>query len=232
MVHNLLIITKFVSQILKHLNMKKLLTLALATSFLFASCKGDGESEGEGGNSPKGTKFEMTNKNAPLDKFEMKSAAAFKSGMNWNGKQYQPVMYLAISNQDKIEFSTTWNNVKMPEKEGEIMIVFAFAGKKFDHGAEPIPFETGDYGIGGEYFHQDMSSKADVYLAGKAHNLMMGTSYGADDFTGMAKITNLSKDMVEGTIELKCKDGSTVNVEFSEKIQHDFWESSFKGGKM
>lgn len=210
--------------------MRKLLALTIVSALLFA-CKGGEDGEG-GSGSASGTKFEMTNKNAPLDKFEMKSAAAFKSGMNWNGKQYQPVMYLAISNQESIEFSTTWNNVKMPEKEGDIIIVFSFNGRKFDHGAEPLEFEKGEYGIGGSYFQQDQSCKADVYLAGKAHNLMMGSSYGADDFTGMAKITNVTKDLVEGSVDLKCKDGSTVKIEFSEKIQHDFWESSFKGGKM
>lgn len=210
--------------------MKKLITLTLATAFLFA-CKG-GSEEGEGGgDSPKGTTFEMTNSHTPLDQFEMKSSAAFKSGMNWNGKQYQPVMYVAVSNMDKIEFSDMWANVKQPENEGEIIIIFSFGGEKFDKGSEPVDFKEGEYPVGGEAFNGDLSCKAQVYMKGKAADLMMQSATRGDDFSGKGKITKVTKDMVEGEIEMTGKDGTKVTVKFSEKIAKDFWESEFKGGK-
>lgn len=209
--------------------MKKLLTLTLAAAFLFA-CGGDSEGE-SGGDSAKGTTFEMTNSHAPLDKFEMKSAAAFKSGMNWNGKKFQPVMYVAISNQDQIEFSDMWANVKMPDEDGEVIILFQFGGERFEKGGEPTDLKAGDYPVGGDSFNEDMSCKATIYMNGKAADLMMQSSTRGDDFSGMGKITKVTKDLVEGEIEMTGKDGTKVTVKFSEKIQKDYWESEFKNGK-
>ena len=171
--------------------MKKLLTLTLATAFLFAC----------------------------------------KSGLNWNGKRYQPMIYLAISNQDKIEFNKMFANVKQPEKDGEVIILFKLAGVQFDHGAEPTDIEAGDFNVGEKVVGGDMELSCNVYMKGNAADLMMQNATSYKDFTGKATITNITKDLVEGTIELTGKDGTTVKVEFSEKIQHDFWESEFKNGK-
>ena len=209
--------------------MKKTLTLALASVFLFAC--GGGDAEGEGGGSAKGTTFEMTNTHAPLDKFEKKSSTAFKSGMNWNGTKFQPVLYVAVSNMDKIEYNKMWANVKQPENEGEVIIIFQFSGKRFDKGTEPTDLEAGDYGVGGDFMNGDMGCKAQVYMKGSAADLMMQSATRGDDFSGKAKITNLTKDLVEGEIEMTGKDGTKVTVKFSEKIEQDYWESEFKGGK-
>jgi hypothetical protein len=211
--------------------MKKLLTLGLAVAFLFGCSGGDSDSE-EGG-SAKGTTFEITSSNAPLDTFEKKSAVAFKSGMNWNGKKYQPVLYLAVSNHDQIEFDKMWLNVKMPKKESdEILIVFQFGGKKFDHGAEPTKLEQGEYPVGGDSFNQDVQCSANMYHKRDAFNLMMQKSTTGKSFTGMATITKLTDDMVEGTIEMTGEDGTKINCEFSEKIAQDYWKSEFKDGKL
>lgn len=212
--------------------MRNFLTFTLFTALLFA-CKSGDESKGEegGGSSAKGTTFEMSNSHTPLDKFEKKSVVAFKSGLNWNGKRYQPIIYLAISNEDEIKFNTTWANVEMPEEEGEVIILFKLAGVQFEKGAEPTDVEAGEFNVGEKVVGGDMELSCNVYMKGNAADLMMQNATSYKDFTGKATITNITKDLVEGTIELTGKDGTTVKVEFSEKIQHDFWESEFKGGK-
>lgn len=210
--------------------MKKLLTIALAATFLIA-CKGGEDSEG-GGDSAKGTTFELKSTNAPLDKFEKKSSAAFKSGMSWNGTKYQPVMYLVISNQSELKFIDMYANFEMPQNEGDITIAFKFEGEAFDKGAEPTKLKEGDYPIGGETFNKELTCSSNVFTKGAVNNLSMKMSTSGTDFVGMAKITKLTADLVEGTIELKGADGTTLNCTFSEKIAKDYWETEFKGGKL
>lgn len=200
--------------------MKKLAMSVFAAAIL-SSCGG-----GEGGSSSEPNKVTTTinSTNERFKGFEQKGSIGYYSGMNFGGKRFQKVLYIAVTDYEKIELNSF--SIENPPAKGNLGIVAAIYGPNGDDQKNLKPLTPGKYTTNQDEEGKQFNINVYVNDGGsfpKAESFTGERMTYANKIEGTVDLTEVSDTRAKGKLTYTHEDGHDLTIDFDVAIEKDLW---------
>ncbi len=190
------------------------------SALFLISCSG-----GEGGSSASNNVTSTIKTSADLLKdFEQKESIAWYSGMNFGGKRFNRVLYIAIANYEGLELGMF--NLKEPKEKGQAYVYAAIYGPNGTDKKNLTPltktkYTTDDDEEGRKFTVFVVVNEGGSYPAAKAID---GSGYtSADKIKGEVEFTEIGEERAKGKLTYSIEGGHELTMDFDVAIAKDLW---------